>query len=98
MLNASILNSGLSSCINITSSNVTLDGAGYTIEGQNGTSSYGVNVNNLTMALKNVTVTNITVTKWDLGIYYNNAGYGNITNNNATPKPNWNLSRHWQQL
>ncbi len=68
ILTASIINSGASSCINITSSDVLLDGSGFTIGGviseiQTG----GVYVYNPTTALTNVTVRNLKVTDWYYG-------------------------------
>ena len=62
VLNASILNSGVSSCINITSNDVVFDGAGYTIDGVDTVNTYGVYVYNSTTALTNVTVKNLNVT------------------------------------
>ncbi len=85
VLNASILNSGAPICINITSSDVVFDGAGFTIDGlMNGLSVAGVEVSNISTALTNVTVKNLTVTDWYYGIYYNNTAKGNITGNNAS--------------
>lgn len=78
-LTGSIMNSGATNCINITSSNVTFDGAGYTIDGTNASNSYGIKVNNFTN-LANITIKNLTVTDWYYGIYYDNTTNGNITN------------------
>ncbi|MCZ7384959.1 MAG: right-handed parallel beta-helix repeat-containing protein [Candidatus Methanoperedens sp.] len=84
MLNQSIIASAASSCINITSSDVVLDGAGYTIDGQDLLGTYGVFVHNSSITLTNITVKNMKVIDWYYaGIYYNNAENGNIANNIA---------------
>jgi PGF-pre-PGF domain-containing protein len=87
VLTTSISNSVLSSCIIITSGNVTFDGAGYTIDGVYTYPSYGVYVYNSSTSLTNITVTNLTVTNWYYGIYYKNVLNGNITNNTANSNP-----------
>ncbi|MCX9012119.1 MAG: right-handed parallel beta-helix repeat-containing protein, partial [Candidatus Methanoperedens sp.] len=69
-----------STCINILSSNVALDGAGFTINGTDTIDTYGVFVFNLTTSLTNVTVKNLTVADWENGIVFNNVMDGNITN------------------
>ncbi len=84
VLNQSIPNSGTSTCINITASNVTFDGAGYTIDGVSTVNSYGVYVYNSTAALTNVKVKNLKVTDWYYGILYQNVQNGSITNNSAS--------------
>jgi S-layer protein (TIGR01567 family) len=82
VLNMSILDSSASSCINITSSDVTFDGAGYTIDGIDIVGTYGVYVYNSTTELINISVKNLKVTDWNRGIYYNRAN-GRISNNTA---------------
>ncbi|MCZ7381595.1 MAG: right-handed parallel beta-helix repeat-containing protein, partial [Candidatus Methanoperedens sp.] len=72
-----------STCINITSSNVTLDGAGYTINGTNAASTNGVYVN-ATNSIINVTVKNVRSTNWQNGIKYENAHNGSIINNTVS--------------
>jgi parallel beta-helix repeat protein len=75
VLNQSIVNT-LSSCIIITTNNVTFDGAGFTITG--GGSGYGVSV----YGPSNVTVKNLKITNWNYGIYYRDVkNNGNIVNN-----------------
>lgn len=82
VINHSITNSLVNYCINITSSNVVLDGAGYTINGVNALSAaYGIYVYNSTTHPTNVTVKNLTVMNWGNGIYYKNAANGRIENN-----------------
>ncbi|MGB8217243.1 MAG: PGF-pre-PGF domain-containing protein, partial [Candidatus Methanoperedens sp.] len=82
-LNLSLINSNATSCINITSSNVIFDGAGYTIDGMATANTFGVNVSNSTTSLSNVTIKNLNVTDWYIGIYYNNTSNGSIINNSA---------------
>ena len=83
-LTGSIMNSGTSPCIEITSSDVTFDGAGYTIDGFDSAGTYGLHVHNSTQELSNVTVKNARVTDWYYGIYYYNASNGSIANNTAS--------------
>lgn len=91
VLTQNILNSSASTCINITSSDVIFDGAGYTIDGTDAQNTSGVYVYNSASAIRNVTVKNLIVTDWTYGIYYYNAANGSITNNNA-------LSNTWRGI
>ena len=78
-----ILNSASSRCINITVSDVTLDGQGYTIDGINTSLSYGVYVRGPSISLFNITVKNLKVTDWYFGIHYYDIYFGKIENNTA---------------
>ncbi len=69
-----------STCINIQSGNVTLDGAGFAISGAELPGTYGVVAFNSTMVLINVTVKNLTITDLETGIAFNNVVHGNVTN------------------
>ncbi len=69
-----------STCINIQSGNVTLDGAGFAISGEDLPDSYGVYVSNSTIKLTNITLSNMTVVDWARGIIFNNVTNGSITN------------------
>ena len=83
VLNQSITDSTAGVCINITSSDVVFDGAGYTIDGTG--SGYGIYVN--VSALTNVTVKNVVLTDWGIGILYNdtlNSSIINTTVNSST--------------
>ncbi len=71
-LTGNIMNSGTANCINITSSNVTLEGAGHIIDGQDLALSYGVYAHNETASIINITVRNLTLTDWYHGIHFNN--------------------------
>jgi parallel beta-helix repeat protein len=79
----SITDSPLGYCINITSSDVIFDGAGYTIDGKDTYGTYGVYVYNPATALTNITVKNLKVSDWHFGIYYRNIQNGRINENNA---------------
>lgn len=72
VLRADIVDSGASRCINISSSNVILDGAGHTIDGTGAEDTYGVFVSSQTGGtdLTNVNVKNLRITDWDYGIVY----------------------------
>ena len=65
-------------CFNITAQNVTLDCAGYSITGNNSTSTYGVYSDQI-----NTTVRNCNIQNFSTGIYIDgdSADYANITNN-----------------
>ena len=84
VLDQHILDNLTAFCINIISSNVIFDGAGYTIDGIDAANSYGVYVYNSTTVLTNVTVKNLNVTDWYNGIYYKNTSNGSIAKNNAS--------------
>lgn len=84
ILSQNIINSTFSSCINITSSNVVLDGSGFTIDGIDTWYTYGVYVYNSIETLTNVTVRNLVVTDWYYGIYSHKATNGIIENNKLT--------------
>lgn len=83
VLTRSIIDSTATYCINITSSNVILDGAGYAIDGKDTYGTYGVYVYNPAIALTNITVKNLKVSDWHFGIYYRNIQNGKINDNTA---------------
>ena len=78
VLTQNIINSGVTSCINITSSDVILDGAGYTVDG-NGLTNYGLSANNV----NRVIVKNLIVQDWNTRavniVNSNNNNFSNIT-------------------
>jgi len=83
VLNKSIIDSSpfaVQPCIRINSDSVVLDGAGHTIDGQDGPGTYAVGVYDFPAGLTDVTVKNLTLTDWDTGILYNGLN-GNITRN-----------------
>jgi PGF-pre-PGF domain-containing protein len=79
-LTANITNSSATGCINITVSDVVLDGQGFTIGGVGNTNTYGVYVYMALRTLTNVTVKNLEVTDWWYGIYYQYATNGSVEN------------------
>ncbi len=85
VLNQNIGNFAVTTCIEITSKDVIIDGASHYIIGNFAMSgTYGIKVNNATNALTNVTIKNLTVTNWGNGIYFNNVKNGRIVNNNVS--------------
>ena len=87
IVNSSISDSTSTSCINVTASDVVLEGNGNTIDGVGDPNSIGVNVTDST-TLTNVTVRNLTVTNWDNGILYDDADDGKVANVNASANSN----------
>jgi len=67
-------------CINITSSDVVLDGRGFSLNGVGSDNEYGVYLTP-SSTLQNVTVKNLTVNGWDYGIYLGNSQNATIENN-----------------
>lgn len=66
-LDSGVTDSGQSTCIDVTASDVVVDGQGNTIDGTNATDSIAVNVAGT--GLSNVTVRNVTLSDWDTGVY-----------------------------
>jgi len=77
---ADVSNSGYNCCINITASNVTINGAGHTIDGRDTASTSGICVNKTGTTLTNVTIENVTLTDWYYGIYSRNISNSKIRN------------------
>lgn len=67
-LDADVTDSGQSTCIEITASDVVLDGQGHAIDGTNATDSVAIQVGSTPGALSNVTVRDVTVTDWEIGV------------------------------
>lgn len=70
------------SCIEITASNVVLDGAGHTIAGIG--SGHGVEVDGSERAVTNVTVKRLHASNWSVGIFYLGADNGTVQNTLTT--------------
>ena len=68
-----------STCFNVTAANVTLDCAGYSVTGNNSTTTYGLYSNQNFTSVKNCNMSN-----FGAGIYFNNANNGTIENNNIS--------------
>ncbi|MFA6190253.1 MAG: NosD domain-containing protein [Candidatus Staskawiczbacteria bacterium] len=63
------------------SNSITIDGGGFTIDGDDDTSNYGI----YNDGYDDVTTTDIIITDFEYGIYYtNSANSGSIVNNNVT--------------
>jgi len=75
-LNQSLSGSG--NCLNITSDNVTIDGNGFTITGDNTENMVGI----FSDGYNNVTIKNLNITKYYFGIQLNNMNTANINNMN----------------
>ncbi|WP_457754479.1 NosD domain-containing protein [Thermococcus sp.] len=78
---------GVNYAIKINASNVVLDGAGHTIDGDDSGVDYGIYVYSVT----NVTVKNIEVTDWYYGIYYDHAQNGSILNSIANSNQQYGI-------
>jgi len=78
-----VINSHASICINISSSDVVLDGAGHTIDGIDSVNTFGVYVFGGYAGVYNITVKNLKVTDWMYGIYYFYVDGGRIEGNTA---------------
>lgn len=63
-------------CITITTGNVTLDGAGHTVQGSG--SGYGIYVDGSARAVTNVTVRNVQTSNWAVGVFYLGVDNGTI--------------------
>ncbi|MFB6138396.1 MAG: right-handed parallel beta-helix repeat-containing protein [Halobacteriaceae archaeon] len=71
-LTANVTDSTASTCIDVSASDVVLDGAGHVVDGVGSGTSMGVRVS-AAVDLTNVTVRNLTVAEWGSGVYTNRA-------------------------
>ena len=84
-----ILNSSATPCLQVTASDVVIDGAGHTLDGAastDGSAHKAVLVGQTKLepeTIRNVTVKNLTVTDWSTGLYYGKVSDGNIRDNVA---------------
>jgi len=65
-------------CIEIVSSDVFFDGFGHTILSSEGTSRHGILVHPEAGRITNVSVVNVSVTGWDVGMFFRNVDQGLI--------------------
>lgn len=79
------------SCIQIAANNVIFDGGNHTIDGKGISDTRGIVTNGT-----NVTVQNVAVSDWNLGIYYVNASGGTIRGVTAT-KNAFGIALDWSQ-
>ncbi len=68
---------GNGSCINITSGDVVLDGGWHRIEGADTKGSAGISIS---PGIKNITLRNLVLTRWDTGVYSVNTSRLNLEN------------------
>lgn len=78
-------------CIAITSSDVVFDGSGFTIDGIDAASTYGVYVNNPSTVLTNVTLKNLIVKNWKTGINYSDTQNGIIDSNDISRSSDYGI-------
>ncbi|WP_458190827.1 right-handed parallel beta-helix repeat-containing protein [Haladaptatus sp. NG-WS-4] len=83
-----ILNSTNTSCIDIQTSDVHIDGQGHQIDGVDNPETYGVTGSTTALSrntgnFSNVTVTNLTLTDWEEGLRLNQASQSRVQNVNA---------------
>ncbi len=83
ILNNSIYNSSSAACIYITHSNITLDCAGNTING-NSSAEYGILVYNSTHQLSNITIKNCRINNWNNNIYFTKVNNVYVDNCSST--------------
>ena len=87
-LTAGIYNSSATNCIEITASNVTLDGNGNVIDGVDTSGTHGVHVNNSSARLTNIVIRNLRLREWHTGIYFQSVDYSTIENCTITYNQN----------
>jgi parallel beta-helix repeat protein len=87
-LNNDIINDGSSTCINITTSNVTIEGQGYFIDGIDTSASYGIYASNASGNLTNIVLNNLNVTDWGYGVYFSSVENSSIENSSVSSSPN----------
>jgi len=84
-LTTAISNSSAINCIEITSSNVTLNGGSYLIDGGNSSgTTHGIHVHNPSTTLTNVVIKNVTLRGWYVGIYFQNVDSSSLESNYIT--------------
>jgi parallel beta-helix repeat protein len=62
-------------CIQITASDVVLDGSGHTVDGRDGTGSFGIEAG---YRVDNVSVRNVVLRDWETGVVYRDVDGGEI--------------------
>jgi parallel beta-helix repeat protein len=83
VLENSITDTGALLCINISVSDVSLNGQGFTVDGIDTAASIGIYAYNSTTTLNNITIGNVTTSDWNNGIHYNNTENGSIINSTS---------------
>lgn len=80
-LTNNIIDSTSTNCIQIKSSNVTLEGGGHIVAGSKTSGSRGVYVYNSSETLLNVVVRQVTLESWDKGVVFQNVDNSTIETN-----------------
>jgi parallel beta-helix repeat protein len=91
LLTASIPGSPSLACMNVTENNIVLDCQGFTIDGTDAASSYGINVTRKTANNTNITVKNCILTDWTYGIYLYTSSNNTLSNNTASSNANYGI-------
>ncbi|MEN6517379.1 MAG: NosD domain-containing protein [Methanospirillum sp.] len=84
VLTNDIMNSNLPTCIEIRASNVVFDGFGHLIDGLDTSQSTGFYVHGPTSAVSNVTIRNVRVQDWWLGIHLHGARNSRVETSNLS--------------
>jgi len=84
LLTASIPGSPSKACMNVTENNIVLDCQGFTIDGTDAASSYGINITRKTANNTNITVKNCILTDWTYGIYLYTSSNNTLSNITAS--------------
>jgi parallel beta-helix repeat protein len=84
-LTANIINSGLSTCIQIPNNHIILDCQGHTIDGTDASGTSGIDVSRSAATTTNITIKNCVLTDWDYGFYltYSNSNTLSNTTSNS---------------
>ncbi len=82
-LDADIINSTASVCINITANNVSFDGQGHKIDGVDSSGSHGISISRSSLENTYVIIRECTLTDWYMGIYLSQANNNTIEGCNA---------------
>ena len=83
LLTNDLVNSTAGTAIQITASDVILDGGGHTLSGSDNDNTGGIFCSNDTVVLTNITISNLTLSHWDLGITLDTVSESLLTGVNA---------------
>ena len=65
-------------CLLVESDDVVLDGQGHTVDALGNSDTTGITVGGANASVEDVTVTNVTVTDWNRGVYFRNSDGGTL--------------------
>jgi parallel beta-helix repeat protein len=80
LLTSDILDSNVETCMKITTTNITLDCQGHTIDGIDLEDTHGIYYDPSLSTNSNHTVKNCVLKDWDYGIYFRSSNYNNFIN------------------